>query len=88
VDPAERTLRARLAAHTQWAKEPDPTSRTAKARAAMNNKFVEQARELHPDASDEQIERAAEHLRKAHYARLGLASGKARRMKAESKPAA
>lgn len=88
MDPAERTLRARLAAHTQWANEPDPTGRTAKARAAMTNKFVAQARELHPDGDDELIEKAAEHLRKAHYARLGLASGKARRMKAQSKPAA
>lgn len=90
MDPAERTLRARLAAHTQWAKEPDPAGRTAKARAAMNNKFVTQARELHPNASDERIERVAEHLRKAHYARLGLASGKARRAKKamQDRPAA
>ncbi|MEW2518117.1 hypothetical protein [Actinacidiphila alni] len=79
MNPADRTMRARLAAHTQWAKELDPSARTAKARAAAEGRFVKQARELHPDASEEQIARAAEHLRKAHFIRMGLASAKKRR---------
>lgn len=79
MDPADRTLRARLAAHSQWAKEANPTARTAKARAAAESKFVTQAREIHPDGSDEVIARAAEHLRKAHFARMGLKSAAARR---------
>lgn len=88
MDPAIRTLRAQLASHTSWANTPDPASRTAKARAAHDSKFVQQARELHPDASDERINAIAENLRSAHYARLGLASALARRKKAASKAAA
>lgn len=82
MDPQDRSLRARLAVHTSWANTADPASRTAKARAAANSRFETQAREMHPDASDAQIARAAEHLRKAHFARLGLESARARRAKA------
>lgn len=84
MDPADRVLRAQLGAHSQWANELDPTSRTAKARAAADDRFVKQTREKHPDATDEQIARMAEHLRKAHYKRMGLASGKKRRERAAS----
>jgi predicted negative regulator of RcsB-dependent stress response len=79
MDPADRTLRARLAAHVSHANTLDPASRTAKARAAANERFVKAARELHPDATEEQIARVAEHLRKAHYARMGMASAAKRR---------
>lgn len=79
MDPADRTLRARLAAHSQWAKEKDPTARTAKARKAAASKFEKAARELHPDGDDDLIARTAEHLRKAHFARMGMASAAARR---------
>ena len=82
MTPEERTLRARIAAHTQWAREPDPASRTAKARAAAADRFVKQARELHPHGDDELIARTAEHLRKAHYQRMGLRSAMSRRAKA------
>ncbi|MFE5159677.1 hypothetical protein ACFRNT_14375 [Streptomyces sp. NPDC056697] len=79
MTPQERTLRAQLAAHTSWARTTDPTSRTAKARAAAASRFEREARELHPNGTEEQIARAADHLRKAHFARLGLKSGRARR---------
>lgn len=79
MDPADRTLRARLAAHTQWAKETDRSARTAKARAAFVGKFEAAAREIHPDGDDALIARTAESLRKAHYARMGLKSGARRR---------
>lgn len=81
MDPQDRSLRASLAAHTSWANTLDPTSRTAKARAAANGRFEREARELHPDATDEQIARVASHLRSAHFKRLALASAKARRAK-------
>ncbi|TXS78647.1 hypothetical protein EAO76_09805 [Streptomyces sp. sk2.1] len=84
MDPEIRSLRARLGAHASWANTTDPASRTAKARAAANSRFEKQAREMHPGATDEQITRVAEHLRKAHFSRMALASAKARR----SKPAA
>jgi hypothetical protein len=88
MDPQDRSLRARLAVHTSWANTLDPQSRTAKARAAAAGRFEKQAREMHPDATDEQIARVAEHLRKAHAQRMALASAKARRAKAAAKPAA
>ncbi|WP_425244817.1 hypothetical protein [Streptomyces sp. NEAU-NA10] len=82
MNAEERTLRARLAAHTQWAKEPDPTSRTAKARKAADERFLAEARRLHPNASDEVVARAAAQLRRAHFSRMALASAKAKRAKA------
>lgn len=88
MDPVIRSLRAQLASHVSWANTPDPASRTAKARAAHDSKFVQQARELHPGASDERINAVAANLRSAHYARLGLASALARRRKSAGKAAA
>lgn len=87
LTPEERTLRARMAVQKSWANTADPASRTAKARAAAAGRFEQQARDLHPDADEETIARAAEHLRKAHFAELAFKSAKARRMKAAAKPA-
>jgi hypothetical protein len=71
-------MRARIAAHTQWSREEDPTARTAGARKAFMDRFEREARELHPTGSPEMIARAAESLRKAYFSRLALASAKAR----------
>lgn len=71
-DPEVRVLRARLAAHKSWANTLDPTSRTARARAAANGRFEREARELHPTATDEQIERIAKSLRSAHFSAMAL----------------
>lgn len=87
MTPAERSLRATLASQVSWANTLDPTSRTAKARAAAAGRFEKQARELHPDATDEQIARVAATLRSAHATRMALASAKARRVKAGLKAA-
>ncbi|MEU0397978.1 hypothetical protein ABZ208_35535 [Streptomyces sp. NPDC006208] len=87
LTPEERTLRARMAVQTSWANTLDPASRTAKARAAAAGRFEKQAREMHPDATDEQITRVAEHLRKAHFTALALKSAKSRRMKSAKRPA-
>lgn len=67
---SERSLAAQIAAHESWASTPDRTARTAKARAALDQKFL--------DAADGDPVRA-DHLRKAHYARLALKSAQARR---------
>jgi plasmid maintenance system antidote protein VapI len=87
MTPEERQARAELGAHTSWAKTTDRTARTAKARKAATARFERQARELHPEASEEHITRVAKHLQKAHQARMTLASVKARRAKAKSKAA-
>lgn len=75
----ERTLRARLAAHTLHATH-DSRELTASARAAFLGRFE---READPEGVLEPAERArrAEHLRKAFFARLALKSAQARRKK-------
>ncbi|SCF97888.1 hypothetical protein GA0115259_106214 [Streptomyces sp. MnatMP-M17] len=82
MNPAERSLRARFAAHKSWGNTLDRAGRTAAARKASHHtRFVVQARELHPDATDEQIDQVVSSLRKAHYAKLALLSAQARRRK-------
>lgn len=66
----ERRLHATIGAHTSWANTADRTARTAPARAALDQKFL--------DAADGDPVRAA-HLRKAHFARLALKSAQSRR---------
>ena len=75
--PQQRTLAARLAAHTLHARIADPAAHTAPARQAFLDRFE---REVDPEGVLPPAERArrAEHARKAYFARLGLASAKAR----------
>jgi hypothetical protein len=77
LTPAQRHQRASQAAHAQWAKEPDPTARTAKARQAFLDRFE---REVDPLGELDPSERArrASHARKSHMKRLSLASSRAR----------
>lgn len=70
LSPSERALRAKLAAHTSWARTEDPTARTANGRKAFNDRFL-------AEAGGDPVR--AEHLRKAFYARLALKSAAARR---------
>lgn len=74
---AQRSLLGQIAVHESWARTPDRTARTAKARQALLAKF-----ELivDPDGTLDPAERArrADHARKAHYKRLALASARAR----------
>ena len=67
---SERALQATIAAHASWANTPDRAARTAPARAARDAKFLEAA-------GGDPVR--AEHLRKAHFARLALKSAQARR---------
>ncbi|MGA5489610.1 hypothetical protein ACPCK1_17860 [Streptomyces pseudogriseolus] len=68
-----------------WAKTPDRSARTAAARKASHHtRFLDKAREMHPEATETQIEQIAESLRKAHYSALALKSAAARRAKSEA----
>jgi hypothetical protein len=80
LSPSERTLRARVAAHVQWSREPDPSARTANGRAAFLARFEA---EVDPEGTlaPEERRRRAEHARRAYFTRLALASAKARRAK-------
>jgi hypothetical protein len=67
---SERRLAATIAAHQSWANTENRTARTARARAALDQKFLDQA--------DGDPVRAA-HLRKAHFVGLALKSAQSRR---------
>lgn len=67
---AERSLAASIAAHESWAATEDRSARTAPARRALDQKFL--------DAAGGDPVRAA-HLRQAHFKRLALKSAQARR---------
>jgi hypothetical protein len=81
LTPEQRRLRASIAAHEMWANCGDPTARTLPARMAFLDKFEKQA---DPDGTLTAAERArrAEHIRKAYFQRLALASSRARGAKA------
>ena len=71
--------RASLAAHESWANTRDPIARTAPAREARWQRYLDRARELQgPDATPEAVEKAAEHLRRADMKRMSLAASRAR----------
>jgi hypothetical protein len=77
MNPSERALRARLAAHAMHGRN-DARETTAKARAAFLARFERQA---DPDGvlPVAERQRRAQQLRRAYFARLALASAKARR---------
>ena len=82
----EKRLSASIAAHESWARTPDRSARTAKARAALMAKFE---READPHNSMLPAERQirAEHLRKAYFMRLALKSAQSRRRAKEARTA-
>lgn len=75
LTPAERSLRAKLAAHAAHAQG---KTNTAPARAAFLDRFDH---EVDPEGVLPPAERArrAEHARKAYFTRLALKSAQARR---------
>jgi hypothetical protein len=63
-------LAGRIGAHESWARTEDRSARTAPARAALEQRFLDEA--------DGDPVRAS-HIKKAYYARLALKSAQARR---------
>ena len=83
MNPSERALRARLAAHAMHGRH-DARQTTAKARAAFLASFERQADpEGQLPAAERQ--RGAQQVRSAYVARLALASVKARRARRPTK---
>jgi len=70
VGLSEAQLNARAAAHLSWARTENRSARTAAARAARDQKFLDAA-------GGDRVR--AEHLRKAHFARLAAKSAQSRR---------
>jgi hypothetical protein len=78
-------IRAQIAADESWARTTDRAARTAAARAARWAKYLEQARELQgPDATEQAVEQAAEHLYRADLARMSLKAAKARQARKQA----
>lgn len=74
ASPSDRSLIASIGAHQSWANTENRAARTSPARAALDAKFLEQA-------SGDPVR--AEHLRKAHFARMALKSAQSRRRSRE-----
>jgi len=86
LSPHEASLRARIAAHSRWAKTPDRTGATAPARTRFLDRFeqdVDPQGTLAPDLRA----RLAENARRAHFTRMALKSAQARRRRSERKGA-
>jgi hypothetical protein len=77
LTPAERVMRARMAAYTLHARY-DPRETTKAARRAFNQRFLDQ---VDPDRRLPERERLrrAEAARRAHFARLAYLSARSRR---------
>jgi hypothetical protein len=65
-------MRARIASHISWANTADRTARAMPGKRGLDAKFL-------AEAGGDPVR--AEHLRKAHFTRLALASARARRHK-------
>ena len=78
MTPEQRSLQARMAAHSLHARVANPAAHTAPARRAFLDRFE---REVDPDGvlKPEERARRAEHARKAYFLKLALASAAARR---------
>lgn len=77
---AERVLRvrdratlARLAAHERWGRVRDRSAATAAARRAADDRFLSEARRIHPGLPDEELQKRARNLRSAHAIRAARA---------------
>ena len=77
LTPAQRTMRARIAANTRWSRE-DGKANAVRAQAGLLAKFVDQ---VDPDRvlPEAERQRRAEAARRAHMQRLAFRSSKARR---------
>ncbi len=80
LTPAQRSLRASLAAHTRWAKTPtDERRRQAdRGQAALMARFATEV-DPHGTLTPDEREKLARNAYTAHMKRLALASAKARR---------
>lgn len=78
---AERSLSGRIGQHLRWAKTPSADARreaTQPARNGLIRRWEKQA-DPHGVMSPAELATAVESLKKAHYARMALASARARR---------
>ena len=73
MSSTDRTLRAKIAAHERWAREPDRSAATAAARQANADRYLKAVRVLHPKLTEEELRIRAANLRSADAARMARA---------------
>jgi len=81
LTPEQRSLKARIAIESRWAHE-DGKANAQRGQRGLKARFLRGARQEHPEASEAQIQKFADHAYKAHMARLALKSSMARAKKA------
>ena len=72
-DPEIRRIIASMGGYARSAKAADRSSLTAAARAASAERWVRQARALHPGADEQAIAKVADALMREHMQRMVLA---------------
>jgi hypothetical protein len=77
LTPAQRSIRARMAANTRWSGE-DGKANAQRAQAGLRAKFIREARERFPELSEAETIRRADSAFRAHMQRLALKSSKVR----------
>ncbi len=77
LTPAQRSLRASIAANARWARE-NPAGNAARGQRGLLAKFDREAREAEPGLTETEYARRARSAYRAHMKRLQLASSKAR----------
>jgi hypothetical protein len=75
LTPAQRSVRARIAANTRWAGE-DGKANALRAQAGLKAKFIRETRERFPELADSEIQRRGESAYRAHMQRLALKSSR------------
>lgn len=77
LTPSQRSLQARMAAYSSWARTGDPSARTASARQALLNRFVQQVDPESRLPAEERMRRA-EQAKREYFARMALKSSRKR----------
>jgi hypothetical protein len=78
LTPAQRSQRARIAAHTRWAREPDRLAATAPGRRAAFEKLLDEVDPERKLSAAERLKRA-KNAQQAQLERIRLAASKSRR---------
>jgi hypothetical protein len=90
MTPAARALRAKIAAHEKWARNPDRKAATAPARRGFDARFE---RQVDPDGelartNPRELAARVKSAKSAYFARLSLRSAMARAGRSGKTPAA
>ena len=78
LTPTERSIRARIAANTRWAREPDRLAATAPGRSAAFEKLLDEVDPQRVLTEAERLKRV-KNAQAAQMARVRLAASKNRR---------